>query len=194
MRKTHFSGIIWHVLSPQMPANCLIFDFWHFPPIVVLLKVTCLVTLFDRKLQIFKNSPKWTIFGIFNLLLPIKNVNVARFARDVEWDFFCDFQTTWARFARLKVKRGFFWKSDSLKSHWRPERVKRWIPPFVAQKLAKKNFLVNFWMRAWLREEEFILNENWLEYIKCCSPEGLEAEGKTLVVNGSKLGKCFAEH
>ena len=35
-------------------------------PIFVLLKLTCLVTLFDRKLQVFKNSPKWTIFGIFN--------------------------------------------------------------------------------------------------------------------------------
>ena len=31
-----------------------------------LLKLTCLVTLFDRKLQVFKNSQKWTIFGIFN--------------------------------------------------------------------------------------------------------------------------------
>ena len=41
------------------------FEFWHFPPIFVLLKLTCLVTLFDRKLQVFKNSPKWTFFGIF---------------------------------------------------------------------------------------------------------------------------------
>ena len=61
------------------------FDFWHFSPIFVLLKLTCLVTLFD--LQTFKNSPKWTIFGIFNQLLSIQNVNVARFARIVEWDF-----------------------------------------------------------------------------------------------------------
>ena len=60
-------------------------------------KVTCLVTLFDRKLQIFKNSPKWTTFGIFNLLLSIQNASIARFARNVEWDFFCDFQTTWSR-------------------------------------------------------------------------------------------------
>ena len=42
------------------------FEFWHFPSIFVLLKRTCLVTLFDRKLQVFKNSPKWTILGIFN--------------------------------------------------------------------------------------------------------------------------------
>ena len=30
---------------------------WHFPPIFVLLKLICLVTLFDRKSQVFKNSP-----------------------------------------------------------------------------------------------------------------------------------------
>ena len=35
--------------------KCLIwiFQFWHFPPIFVLLKLTCLVTLFDRKLHLF---------------------------------------------------------------------------------------------------------------------------------------------
>ena len=31
------------------------FYFWHFPQIFDLLKLTCLVTLFNRKLQIFKN-------------------------------------------------------------------------------------------------------------------------------------------
>ena len=36
-----------------------IFQIWHFPPIFDLLKLTCLVTLFDA------NSPNWTIFGIF---------------------------------------------------------------------------------------------------------------------------------
>ena len=34
-----------------------------------------------------------TIFGIFNELMFTQNVNVARFARNVEWDFFYDFQT-----------------------------------------------------------------------------------------------------
>ena len=63
-----------------------------FPPIFVQLKLTCLVTLFDLKLHVFKNSPKWTIFGIFNWLLSTKNVNVARFARNVEWDFFMIFK------------------------------------------------------------------------------------------------------
>ena len=32
---------------------CLIFQFWRFSPIFVLLKLSCLVTMFDRKLLIF---------------------------------------------------------------------------------------------------------------------------------------------
>ena len=31
----------------------------------------------------------WPFFGIFSNV----DVNVARFARNVDWDFFCDFQT-----------------------------------------------------------------------------------------------------
>ena len=69
------------------------FEFWHFTPFFVQLKLTCLVTLFDRKLQVFKNSPNRTIFS---KLLSTQNVNVARFARIVKWDFFCDFQTPWS--------------------------------------------------------------------------------------------------
>ena len=59
----------------------------------VLLKMTCLVTLFDSKHQIFKYSSKLPIFGLFYELL--FTVNVARFARNLEWDFSCDFQTLW---------------------------------------------------------------------------------------------------
>ena len=87
-----FHHSVWK--SPKM-SHLNFSIFWHFSPIFVLLKLTCLVTLFDRKLQVFKNSSKWTIFGIFNQLLSTQNVNVARFARNVEWDFFCDFQTPW---------------------------------------------------------------------------------------------------
>ena len=35
-------------------------------------------------------------FGIFNELSYTQNENAARFARNVEWDFFCDFQTPWS--------------------------------------------------------------------------------------------------
>ena len=53
-------------LQPIGKSKFQFFVFWHFSPIFVLLKLTCLVTLFDRKLQVFKNSLKWTIFGMFN--------------------------------------------------------------------------------------------------------------------------------
>ena len=53
-----------------------------------------LVTLFDCKHQVFKNSPTLTIFGIFNKLLSIQNADIARFARNVEWDFFLWFSNT----------------------------------------------------------------------------------------------------
>ena len=57
------------------------FVFCHFLPIFILLKVECLVTLFDRKLQVFKNSPQTDHFKL------TQNVNVARFARNIECDF-----------------------------------------------------------------------------------------------------------
>ena len=50
---------------------------WHF----------LFETLFERKLHFFKNLPKLTIFGIFKYILVSRNVNVARFARNVKWDF-----------------------------------------------------------------------------------------------------------
>ena len=50
----------------------------------VMIKLTCLVTLFERKLQISKNSPKLMILGIFIELLVTQNVNVTCFARNDE--------------------------------------------------------------------------------------------------------------
>ena len=38
------------VFENHPQCRILIFQFWQFPPIVDLLKLTCLVTLFDRKL------------------------------------------------------------------------------------------------------------------------------------------------
>ena len=38
-------------------------------------------------------------------VLSTQNVNVARFARNVKWDFFCDFQTPWLS---VKVMNSFF--------------------------------------------------------------------------------------
>ena len=55
-----------HSVENHPKCRIRIIEFWHFPPIFVPLKLTCLVTLFDRKLQVFKNSPKWVIFVLFN--------------------------------------------------------------------------------------------------------------------------------
>ena len=67
---------------------------FQFSPIFVLLKTTCLVTLFDHKLLVFGKPTKLTIFGIFYQLLSTQNVKVARFARIVAWDFFLWFSNT----------------------------------------------------------------------------------------------------
>ena len=44
-----------------------------------------------------------TIFDIFYELLSIQNVNVDRFVRNVECDFFEDFQTLCAEHAKVKI-------------------------------------------------------------------------------------------
>ena len=52
---TIFCGIIYTTSCKNTCVQCLkitenvAFEFWHFPPIFVLLKLTCLVTLFDSK-------------------------------------------------------------------------------------------------------------------------------------------------
>ena len=55
------SHIVWK--SPKM--SHLIFSILALSTNFVLLKLTRLVTLFDRKLQVFKGLPKWTFFGIY---------------------------------------------------------------------------------------------------------------------------------
>ena len=64
---------------------------------------------FWPKFQVFKNSPKGTIF---EKLLSTQNVNVACFARNVEWDFFCDFQTPWIP-SQTKCSDSYRWASPN---------------------------------------------------------------------------------
>ena len=73
------------------------FWFWHFPLISVLLEMTCLVTLFGNKLQL-----NWLFLAFLMNFCPLKMKNVARFARHVEWDFFCDFPALCAIFHAMK--------------------------------------------------------------------------------------------
>ena len=53
-----------------------------------------MVTLFNRKLQMFQKLAKLGIFGIFNKLLSTQYENIARFARNVECNL-CNFQAQW---------------------------------------------------------------------------------------------------
>ena len=61
------------------------FKLLYFPLIFVQLKLTCLVTLFDRKLHAFKNSPKWSILGIFHELLSTQIVTAECWMRLFLW-------------------------------------------------------------------------------------------------------------
>ena len=53
-----------HIVWKLLKMSHMNFSILSFPPFLG--KLTCLVTLFDRKLTVFKKSPKWIIFGIFN--------------------------------------------------------------------------------------------------------------------------------
>ena len=91
----------------ENPLKCLI---WIFR-IMALFTIFCPIkidlssnTVWLQALR-FQKLAKLSIFGIFNELLSTQNVNVARFARIIEWDFFCDFQTQWF-FLTLDLRLG----------------------------------------------------------------------------------------
>ena len=62
IQQTRKKNNVWK--SPKMSKSTKkyhiwIITFWHFPTSFVPLKLTYLVALFDHKLQVTKNSPKW---------------------------------------------------------------------------------------------------------------------------------------
>ena len=71
-----------------------------------------------------KKSPKCTIFGIFNELLSTQNVNVARFARNVEWDFLGGFQTLWVELILIDQRaKNLCWPSNFSNTYLRKTPV-----------------------------------------------------------------------
>ena len=63
---THFCHQEFHTFTHCLKVTQNVaFEFWHFPPNFVLLKLTCLVTLFDSKLQVFKKLAKMDHFWHF---------------------------------------------------------------------------------------------------------------------------------
>ena len=75
------------------------------------------------KVEVFKDSPKLTIFGIFCILLFTQNVNIARFARNVEWNSFLDFQTQWIFLGHFRESNTMFSSDCVCKSTLRLKRM-----------------------------------------------------------------------
>ena len=66
-----FALSIWfHIVWKSPKMSHLNLSILAFPPIFVLLKLTCLVTLFDRKLHVFKNSPNWPFLAFLMNFCP----------------------------------------------------------------------------------------------------------------------------
>ena len=64
--------VLYFVFKNRLKCHIWVFQFWHFPPIFVLLQLTCLVTLFDRKLEVFNNSSNWTFLAFLINCCPLK--------------------------------------------------------------------------------------------------------------------------
>ena len=88
------------------------FEFWHFPPIFGLFKTDLSGNTVWPQASGFQKLAKIDHFGHFKQLLSTQNVNVARFARSVECDFFCDFQTPWSGADYANCSSG--WSSSSI--------------------------------------------------------------------------------
>ena len=82
-----------HCLKMTQMSHLKVLNFGIFHQFQVISKLTYLLTLFDHKLQVSENSSNWSVFGNFYVLLSTQNINVARFARYVYWDFSFNFQT-----------------------------------------------------------------------------------------------------
>ncbi len=62
----------WNIVWKTSKMSNLNFWFLAVSANFVLLKLICLVTLFDRKLQVFKNSPNWACLAFLMNFCPLK--------------------------------------------------------------------------------------------------------------------------
>ena len=138
-----------------------ILEFWHFPPIFVLLKVTCLAIVFDRKLQIFKNSPKWTIIGIFNQLSSIQNVSIAR---NVEWDFSVIFKHREVQFCLLQLHKTGCWIQWQINNTLSYPTLLSLDLAFLRHSMRKTTFRCYSWLRRMIYVSPFLSISNPLDF------------------------------
>ena len=82
------SRLPFHLISSCVLGRPIILDFLSVIvsqlAILAISNNFCPITILTGSNLLYKNSSKWTIFGIFNELLITLNVDVARFARNVE--------------------------------------------------------------------------------------------------------------
>ena len=78
--------------------------------------MTILVTLFDRKFQVFKKSQKWTILAISNELLSTQNVIVVCFDATF-WTIFkqCELYHTFKKFENRPAGLAKVGEGDALR-------------------------------------------------------------------------------
>ena len=111
----------------------------------------------------FENQPKcrisvfqfWPFFGIFNELLSTQNVNIARFARNVEWDILSNFQTmclkqdlvyaTLQKLSHLRVK----WGIEHLHLNFHPQLTSLlWVSIFALLAFQFPDYFLSRFSRA----------------------------------------------
>ena len=118
------------------------FEFLAFSINIVLLKLTCLVTLFDRKLQVFKNSLKWTFFDIFELTFVHSKCKRCSLRSHCWMRLFLWFSTLWCYVWTIYRNLGKFcsFKQDS-NCDWQASNTSflSWFPRNPANKRQKLN-------------------------------------------------------
>ena len=132
-------------------------NFWilTFPSIFVLLKVTCLVTLFTSKLQVLKNSPNGPFLALLNKLLATQILKLASLAM------------LNATFSHL-----FIWFSNTLLI-FGLSKIQKWgISEFFLRrdvKIASWQLVENEWMgrSCSKRSQDFVFRQA----LQCLMPE-----------------------
>ena len=88
---------LWYIGTVfENPQKCrIIVSILAFSTIFCPIKIDLSGNTVWPQASIFQKLAKMTIFAFFNHPLSTRNLNVTRFARNDEWDFFLEFQTLW---------------------------------------------------------------------------------------------------
>ena len=90
-------------------------------------------------------------------------VNVARFARNVEWDFFCDFQTPWFRFRIIEF--------SYIQKNFLHVVLSKWI---------MIHYVIQYWQ-----------NTIYAKIVPCCPNPGFQLKTKLCFPQGVTFVLCL---